>query len=791
MAEMVKLTIDGREIEVEPGTLIIEAARRLAIDIPTFCYDERLRSVGACRMCLVEVEKSPKLIASCATPVAPGMVVKTDSKRVVEARKAVLEFLLINHPLDCPTCDKGGECPLQNLTYSYGPPTSRFGEDKIRFQEGTSLKFDDVRIGPEIWLNRNRCIICFKCVRIAREIAGGEDLGMFHRGAYARIDIPSGIEYANEFSGNTVEYCPVGALMSDSFRYKIRTWLLERSPSICWLCSDGCNITVESNKGKIYRHQSRRNDRIDRGFLCDRGRYGFDIPNHSERIRLPAVVKNGRPQVISYEEMLAMVIHRMKEQKGSEAALLLDTSITNEDAFCAAEFFREKFPGSSIAVASRHNLSTANSPLSLGLSVTMDEFQTADVVLMVDCDISVEHPILGLRLRKIISLGGRLYSIHHRPISLGRFDFSHIKVPFGNEHKAIDQIRGLLSGQPASLMAEASTNELQKDIKRAKNIHIIVGADFFNNPNSGLLRNSIIDLAADIKAKVSYLPDETNYIGVCLSAEPNCSFEQLVARLAEGKIKTLFIAGGNPVDIYPDRKLIFSALRNSEYTIYWSAFTDATAELSTMIIPRALPPESAGSLLNIERRLQFLTPAYRPAREINSLIRLFTELKIELGGRPYYSAAEVFEEMKRKLPAFGSFSYGVSDNPPIALSGELNVPVMTEMKTTPPADYPFILGFAPGFYYGASGLTSCSNTLNKLAGNPHLLINAEDARKMGVADGHRIKLITAAGEGVFEGRLSDSLNHGELVLSGFSITSPPNVFMSGWNMPVYAAIEKV
>ncbi len=791
MADLVKLTIDGREVEVEPGTLILEAARKLDIEIPTFCYDERLRSVGACRMCLVEVEKSPKLIASCATPVAPGMIVRTDSKRVVEARKAVLEFLLINHPLDCPTCDKGGECPLQNLTYKYGPAMSRFGEDKIRFQEETSLKFDDVRIGPEIWLNRNRCIICFKCVRIAREVAGGEDLGMFHRGAYARIDIPAGIRYANEFSGNTVEYCPVGALMSDSFRYKIRTWLLDRTPSICWLCSDGCNITIESNNGKIYRHQSRRNDKIDRGFLCDRGRYGFDIPNHPDRIRLPAVMKNGGMQVIAHDEMLAMVIHRLREQKGEETALLLDTSITNEEAYCAAEFFREKFPGSSIAVASKHNFPNSSSALSLGLSVSMDEIQAADLVLMVDCDIAVEHPILGLRIRKMISSGGRLYSIHHRSVSLGRFDFAKIRTPYGQEYQALNQIRELMSGKCPSLIGDAEAGDLTKDIKQAKNIHILVGAESFDLPNSGLLLQAIDSLAAAIKAKVSYLPDETNYIGVSLCAQPNCSFEQLIARLADGKIKTLFIAGGNPVDIFPERKRIIAALRKLEYTIYWGAFGDATAESSTLIIPRALPPETTGSYLNIERRLQFLTPAYKPPREINSLFRLITELKIELGGRLYYSAAEVFDEMKRNLPPFGSFSFGATDDFLIPLSKGFEMPASAPCDISPPKEFPFVLAFSTGFYYGVSGLTSCSNTLNKLAGVQRLLVNPVDANRLGITNGDRVKLKTAAGEGEFESLSDDSVNPGELVLWGYSMANPPNFFMNGWNKAVYAAIEKI
>jgi NADH-quinone oxidoreductase subunit G len=260
MAELIKLNIDGQDIEVEPGTYIIEAALKLGIEIPTFCYDQRLKSVGACRMCLVEVEKSPKLVASCTTPVTPGMVVKTDSEKVIKARKGVIEFLLLNHPLDCPTCDKGGECTLQNLTVQYGPTVSRLSEDKLRFQDDPNQKFDDIRLGPEIWMNKNRCIICYKCVRIARDLAGGVDLGIFQRGALARVDIPKEIKYANEFSGNTVENCPVGALMSDSFRYKIRNWLLKGTDSVCWLCPEGCNITVEHNQGRIYRHQSRRND---------------------------------------------------------------------------------------------------------------------------------------------------------------------------------------------------------------------------------------------------------------------------------------------------------------------------------------------------------------------------------------------------------------------------------------------------------------------------------------------------------------------------------------------------
>jgi len=450
MPDLIKLNIDGNDIAVAPGTLIIEAARLLGIEIPTFCYDQRLKSVGACRMCLVEVEKMPKLIASCATPVAPGMVIHTDSDKVVVARRGVLEFLLINHPLDCPTCDKGGECPLQNLTFNYGPPISRFSENKIRFQDGTRLGFDDLRIGPEIWLNRNRCIICYKCVRIARDLAGGADIGMFNRGAYAKIDIPNEIQYANEFSGNTVEYCPVGALMSDSFRYRVRTWLLERTPSVCWLCPDGCNITVEHRLGRIQRHQSRRNDNIDGGFLCDKGRYGFDITSGTDRIRIPQILNNGSFKEASYEESLAVAIHRLSEEKGASTALLLDTSLTNEDAYCCAEFIRNSLPGSSIAISSTINLRPDYDPLAFGLSVSMPELEQADMVILAGCDLAVEHPIIGLRVKKLINCGVPVYIVNSRQNRLGRFEVVNIRPQYGRESDSLIDFISIKNNQQAA-----------------------------------------------------------------------------------------------------------------------------------------------------------------------------------------------------------------------------------------------------------------------------------------------------------------------------------------------------
>jgi NADH-quinone oxidoreductase subunit G len=791
MANLVKLNIDGQDIEVEPGTLILEAARRLDIEIPTFCYDERLKSVGACRMCLVEVEKSSKLVASCATPVDLGMIVKTQSEKVIKARRAVLEFLLINHPLDCPTCDKGGECPLQNLTYKYGPPTSRYRERKVRFQEGTTLNFDDLRIGPEIWLNRNRCIICYKCVRIARDLGGSSDIGMFQRGAFTHIDIPQEIQYANEFSGNTVEYCPVGALMSDSFRYKVRTWLMQRTPSLCWLCPDGCNITVEQRLSHIYRHSARRNDNVDGGFLCDKGRYGFDLANGKDRIKIPQALVNGLYKDISYDEALALIVHRLNEQKAETAALLLDYSITNEESFSAAEYFRTNFPGSTIAISSALKFDDNSLSSNFGLSVTMPELEKADMVIIAGCDLAVEHPIIGLRIKKLINQGVPVYIIGSRRMNLGRFNVVNILTKPGEESLAIDDIANLKNGAIPKIINAEIAQKLSGQITNAKNIHLLVGKDFLDSPNRKSFIDALNRVAQIYPAKLSILPDESNFIGVNLTAQPNADLEQLVQKAEQGKINTLFVAGGNPINIYPNRQRITDAFKKIDYIIYWGAYPNVTADMASLIFPQALPTETTGSLINVERRLQFMKEAYPTDKAITSLIKLFSDIKIEFGREAYYSVKEVFEQIAGKVKAFSGFVYEQSEG--TILARDLRAApdnIFVDTPIQPPADYPFVLTFAKSVYYGASGMTTRSQILSKFMPPQSLWIAPADAARFGLNNNDSVLLTTPKTKGTFSISITKEIEPGHLVLYGFSVENPPNKFMAGYNKPVYAKISK-
>jgi len=792
MADLVKLNIDGRDVEVQPGTLIIEAARQLGIEIPTFCYDDRLKAVGACRMCLVEVEKAPKLIASCATPVMPGMVVHTASEKVVKARKGVLELLLINHPLDCPTCDKGGECPLQNQTVTYGPSVSRYQEDKIRFQDDPDMKFDDVKLGPEIWLNKNRCIICFKCVRIARDLAGGADLGIFQRGAFSKVNIPSEVQYANEFSGNTVEFCPVGALMSDSFRYKIRTWLLSKSNSVSWLCPDGSNFIVEHNQAKIYRHYSRRNDNVEMGFLCDRDRYSFDISSHPDRLLHPLGNNNGTLDKVSYEDALARAVHRISEEKGATSAVLLDTTLTNEEAFSVSEYFNTQFSQSSIAVTSELDVPLDSKVTGLGLMVTMPELEQADMIILAGCDLAVEHPIIGLRIKKLIQRGVPVYFIGSRNMYLGRFEVKNIRASYGKEAETVKNIVSIKNNGGNINLPEDIKNSLINDLGKAKNIHILSGADLLNNPERTAYVNSLKGLREALDARLSVLTTEANYLGVRLCGNINANLNDIVEKIEAGKIKTLFVAGGDPVNVYPDRDRISRALKKLDYLIYWGAFKNSTAEMAALVFPSLLPTETEGSYINIERRLQFMQKPYFWHKGVTSLVQLFTDIKTELSGELYYSALEVFDKMTTVIPEFKSLKYGESDGHVIAATDIDDQ--KTQHKTEPVnhSDFPYILTFAKSVYYGGSGITSKSKTLQKLTPVQKLILNPETAEKNKFESGKKVRLeANNQASGEFEFAISDDIDPGCLLLYGYSDDNPPNKFMNGYNRFVYAKLTGV
>jgi NADH-quinone oxidoreductase subunit G len=331
---MAKLTIDGKEIVAPDEATIIEAAYEAGITIPHYCYHPKLSIAGNCRMCMVELAGRPKLEISCNTRVAEGMVVHTNSPRVVEGRRGVLEFLLINHPLDCPICDQAGECGLQDYYMQYGLYRSRFQEEKVH-------KRKVVDFGPDVIYDGERCILCTRCVRFCNEITRTDELGLFHRGDTAEIATFPGKRLDNKYAGNTVDICPVGALTSKDFRFKIRVWFLHETRSICPGCARGCNINIHHHNGRVYRLKPRRNDEVNDTWMCDEGRFAYKAINAETRLLHPQVRQGDSLVQTTWQEALQRTVTAMQQHGGTAVGVIVAPQGTNEDCYLLARLTRE------------------------------------------------------------------------------------------------------------------------------------------------------------------------------------------------------------------------------------------------------------------------------------------------------------------------------------------------------------------------------------------------------------------------------------------------------------------
>ena len=337
-----KLTIDGKEITARDDATIIQAAHESGIAIPHYCYHPKLSIAGNCRMCLVELEGRPKLEIACNTPVADNMVVLTDSPKVVEGRRGVLEFLLINHPLDCPICDQAGECGLQDYYMQYGLYHSRFQEEKVH---GRKV----VDFGPDVVFDSERCILCTRCVRFCKEISKTNELGLFERGDTAQIATFPGKQLDNPYAGNTVDVCPVGALTSKDFRFKIRVWFLKETRSVCPGCARGCNINIHHHNGHVYRLKPRQNDAVNETWICDEGRFGYKTINDN-RVLYPQIQQDGRLQQASWPAALEHAIEALRAHAGTAVGIVVAPQGTNEDSYLLARLASEVLRASHVVL---------------------------------------------------------------------------------------------------------------------------------------------------------------------------------------------------------------------------------------------------------------------------------------------------------------------------------------------------------------------------------------------------------------------------------------------------------
>jgi NADH-quinone oxidoreductase subunit G len=389
MADLINLIIDGKPVTAAPGTLVINAAKQVGIEVPSFCYYDGLTLQAACRMCLVEVDKTPKLQVGCTLPVAEGMVVHTDSPIVQEARKGTLEFLLTNHPLDCPVCDKGGECELQDMVFRYGAGESRFIEQKLHVEEQ--------QWSPVVFFDAPRCILCYRCVRICDEGMGVGALGVINRGAHAEI-APNHFDHLDcDECGMCIDICPVGALTSGTYRYKTRPWEMHHVGTICTHCADGCKTTLGVRNNEIIRGNNRDRSGINGEFLCIKGRYAFDFVNSPERLQSPMLRKNGELAPVSWSEALETVAKKFKavKESGGKFGIIGSNHTSNEENFYLQKFAREALGTNNIDHHRTGDLTTLLDALSgktEALATTADLYNRKAILIIAN-DLSQQHPL--------------------------------------------------------------------------------------------------------------------------------------------------------------------------------------------------------------------------------------------------------------------------------------------------------------------------------------------------------------------------------------------------------------
>src|SRR5271169_4448354 len=402
MSDLIHLTIDGRAVTAAPGTLVINAAKAVGIEVPSFCYYDGLSLQAACRMCLVEIEKTPKLQVGCTTPVAEGMVVRTDSDLVKSARKGTLEFLLTNHPLDCPVCDKGGECELQDAVFRYGAAETRFLETKHHEEE---QKFSNL-----VYYDRPRCILCYRCIRVCDEGMDVNAYGIGFRGGHSEIIPNQGEKLECEECGMCIDICPVGALTSGTYRYKTRPWELTYTGTICNHCGDGCKTTLAIRNNEIIRANNRDHSGFNGEFLCVKGRFGWDFVNHSQRLTAPLIRKNGKQETGTWEEALGVVAERLaailKEHGPAAIGVIGSNRTTNEENYLLGRFAR--------TVLGTNNLDhhrTADFPSLVGALTaakaegryaTMEDIGEASSILVVGNDPTHQHPLIAYQIRQAV-----------------------------------------------------------------------------------------------------------------------------------------------------------------------------------------------------------------------------------------------------------------------------------------------------------------------------------------------------------------------------------------------------
>lgn len=661
--ETVHVTIDGHQADIPKGTLLWEAARDHGIDIPIFCYHSKLGPVGVCRMCMVEVEGMPKLTTACTTPVNDGMVVYTKSPEVEKAQRGVLEFLLINHPLDCPICDRGGECPLQDQTFNYGPGISRFVERKRHF-----LK--PIHLGPTIDLDRERCILCWRCVRFTSEIVEDDQLILSERGSETYIATYEGQPYVSNFSGNVIELCPVGALTSHQQRFMFRPWELEEHSSICPHCPMGCNIQIDvRDSQEVIRFRTRTNDAVDDGWLCDRGRFGYSFIGSPDRLTTPLIRRDGKLVPGSWQAAyrhVAESLQRIASQRGDDSvAGIASARLPNEDLFAFKRFVTDVLGSGSLDYWPRPSMSLdeeghqALTRLSSRLA-PIDAIDRAGLILIVGTDPSESEPVMELRIRKAMNkLGATLVEIGYDDIPLSNKAAASVRCD-------PDQLAGVMR----AFQLEGGLPEASDEFEEASRILSATTGPvllLYDDGFPGMPVENHADAFASLDSFVATLGARLNVgvipmlrsanemaardFGLIANTKDGVGWgSPIVDSIRKGDFAAALISGANPARGDP---AAVNALEKLDFLVVTELVLSETAQLADVVLPSASFAERVGSFTNTSRRVQVFSAAVPAPGISRPEWQMFVELSQRWDKPLMYSSPEqILADIVATVPGY-------------------------------------------------------------------------------------------------------------------------------------------
>ena len=796
--DKVTLTIDDQTVTVPKNMNVVDAAKTVGIEVPVFCYHEKLGQLGCCRMCLVEIEKMPKLMTACTTQVQEGMVVRNNTHKVDKGRKGVLEFTLLNHPLDCPVCDKGGECPLQDNTFKYGMDDTR-----MDFERHNNVKKKS--LSPVITLDRERCIACQRCTRYSEVIEQDQGLVMLNRGFHNDVSTFNNEDYVSRFSGNVVDICPVGALTNTVFRFSARSWDLDNSKTLCAHCGCNCNITFGARGNELKRITSRPNDLVDDGWICDKGRWGYDFLKSGERILEAGCNKGSGLEIVSLEEASDEAARRLKaiaEEHGPESVGFIGSAYgSNEELYLYQKMFRIQLKSNNID----HKVYAGGPTLPIA-HYDMTDIESADLVLLIASDPTEELPILELRLKKAASrCNTRLILLNDQKTVMDKYAGLSIRYDVGTEEFALAaltdalaknlDIPSLVNGKDFAKSSGIDNNDLMNAIDKIK---VSKKTCLIFNPAA--LNGSAYDITQRLLAVMAQVPGSecgaipaapgTNAIGALdmgvlpnyypgavpvFAADkvkeiwgeespltPGLDAMKMIQKAADGDLKALVIHRANPIADFPGGDKIKSALEKIDCLIVHDMITTQTTQLAHILIPSNGPAHDDGTTTSIGGRVQLRRRGLTAGNP--SDWKIIAGMIAKLGGEnSYQDALSVTAEIAKTVPGYEDIRRGS-----IQKEGKIRTGVSSALDSAVELEKNLKrkglrLRLATRLFVNDKVLGKNSVLAHQFS-KPIVLIHENDAKKLGLGNGDLARVSAGDVELKVNVVIGDYCNPGGLVL---------------------------